>query len=63
MKSRRSREFAKVLCTSPKVECPPLAILYDANDAARVVTVQVIGEKRGNRMIVQGKEFTEHESH
>jgi mRNA-degrading endonuclease RelE of RelBE toxin-antitoxin system len=38
-------------------------ILYDVNDAARVVTVQVIGEKRGNRLIVQGKEFTEHESH
>jgi mRNA-degrading endonuclease RelE of RelBE toxin-antitoxin system len=38
-------------------------ILYDVDDAARVVTVQVIGEKRGNRLIVQGKEFTEHESH
>jgi mRNA-degrading endonuclease RelE of RelBE toxin-antitoxin system len=38
-------------------------ILYDVDDTARVVTVQVIGEKRGNRLIVQGKEFIEHESH
>jgi mRNA-degrading endonuclease RelE of RelBE toxin-antitoxin system len=38
-------------------------ILYDVDEAARIVTVQVIGEKRGNRLIVQGQEFTEHESH
>ncbi len=38
-------------------------ILYDVEEAARLVTVQVIGEKRRNRLIVQGQEFTEHESH
>jgi hypothetical protein len=39
-------------------------ILYDVeDDAGRTVTVQLIGEKRGNRLIVQGEEFTEHESH
>src|SRR5204863_8627193 len=38
-------------------------ILYDVDDAARSVTVQAIGEKRGNRLIVQGQEFIEHESH
>jgi mRNA-degrading endonuclease RelE of RelBE toxin-antitoxin system len=38
-------------------------ILYDVDETARLVTVQVIGEKRGNRLIVQGKEFSEHESH
>lgn len=37
-------------------------ILYDVDEAARIVTVEVIGEKRGNRLIVQGEEFTEHES-
>ncbi len=38
-------------------------ILYDVDEAARMVTVQLIGEKRGNRLIVQGQEFTEHETH
>jgi mRNA-degrading endonuclease RelE of RelBE toxin-antitoxin system len=38
-------------------------ILYDVDDAALAVTVQIIGEKRGNRLIVQGEEYTEHESH
>ncbi len=38
-------------------------ILYDVDDAARAVTVQVVGEKRGNRLLVQGQEFIEHESH
>jgi mRNA-degrading endonuclease RelE of RelBE toxin-antitoxin system len=38
-------------------------VLYDVDDVGRKVTVQLIGEKRGNRLIVQGQEFTEHESH
>jgi mRNA-degrading endonuclease RelE of RelBE toxin-antitoxin system len=38
-------------------------ILYDVDETACTVTIQVIGEKRGNRLIVQGQEFTEHESH
>jgi hypothetical protein len=38
-------------------------ILYDVDEDTRVVTIQVIGEKRGNRLLVQGQEFTEHESH
>jgi mRNA-degrading endonuclease RelE of RelBE toxin-antitoxin system len=38
-------------------------ILYDVDETARTVTVQVIGEKQGNRLIVQSQEFTEHESH
>jgi mRNA-degrading endonuclease RelE of RelBE toxin-antitoxin system len=37
-------------------------VLYDVDDVLRTVTVQVIGEKRGNRLVVQGQEFTEHES-
>jgi hypothetical protein len=28
----------------------------------RVVSVLVVGEKRGNRLYVAGKEFTDHES-
>ncbi len=37
-------------------------VLYDADEINRVVTVQVVGEKRGSRLVVQGKEFVEHES-
>ena len=38
-------------------------VLYDVNETQRIVTVQVVGEKKGNRFIVQGQEFTEHDSH
>lgn len=38
-------------------------VLYDVDEVKRVVTVQVVGEKRGNKFIVQGEEFGEHESH
>lgn len=37
-------------------------VLYDVDEARRTVTVQAIGEKRGNRLLIQGQEFTEHES-
>jgi len=38
-------------------------VLYDVDLVARVVFVQVVGEKAGNRLFVQGEEYTEHESH
>jgi mRNA-degrading endonuclease RelE of RelBE toxin-antitoxin system len=38
-------------------------ILYDVDDAARTVTVQAVGEKRGNRLFIRGQEFAEHEGH
>jgi mRNA-degrading endonuclease RelE of RelBE toxin-antitoxin system len=38
-------------------------VLYDVDEEDRVVVVQVVGEKIGNRLRVQGKEYTEHESH
>ena len=37
-------------------------VLYDVDELQRAVTIQLIGEKRGNRLVVQGQEFTEHES-
>jgi mRNA-degrading endonuclease RelE of RelBE toxin-antitoxin system len=37
-------------------------ILYNVDEQQRTVSVQVIGEKVGNRLIVQGQEYTEHES-
>ena len=36
-------------------------VLYDVDESRRCVTVHVIGEKDGNRLIVQGKEYTAHE--
>jgi mRNA-degrading endonuclease RelE of RelBE toxin-antitoxin system len=38
-------------------------VLYDVGESERNVIVQVIGEKVGNRLIVQGEEYTAHESH
>jgi mRNA-degrading endonuclease RelE of RelBE toxin-antitoxin system len=38
-------------------------ILYDVDDAARIVNIHAIGEKKGNRLLIRGEEFTEHESH
>ena len=37
-------------------------VLYDVDEVERRVTVQVVGEKKGNRLIVQGEEYSEHES-
>lgn len=38
-------------------------VLYDVDDDACVVVVQAIGEKRANRLLIRGQEYTEHESH
>ena len=38
-------------------------VLYEVDEIERVVTVEIVGEKKGNRFIVQGMEFTDHESH
>jgi mRNA-degrading endonuclease RelE of RelBE toxin-antitoxin system len=38
-------------------------ILYDVNDVERTVTILAIGEKSGNRLLIRGEEFTEHEGH
>jgi len=37
-------------------------VLYDVDEAKRVVTIHVVGEKEGNRFLVQGKEYKGHES-
>jgi mRNA-degrading endonuclease RelE of RelBE toxin-antitoxin system len=38
-------------------------ILYDVDDNARIVLIHAVGEKSGNRLLVRGEEFTEHEGH
>ena len=37
-------------------------VLYDVNERQQTVTVQVIGEKIGNRLLVRGQEYKAHES-
>jgi hypothetical protein len=37
-------------------------VLYDVDEEDRAVTIQLVGQKRGNRLIVRGQEFTLHES-
>lgn len=36
--------------------------MYDVGELNRVVIVQLVGEKRGSRLVVRGQEFHEHES-
>ena len=39
-------------------------VLFRVDEASQVVTIVLVGEKRGEVLLVQGKEFTEHhESH
>jgi mRNA-degrading endonuclease RelE of RelBE toxin-antitoxin system len=37
-------------------------VLYDVDETSRIATIQVVGEKQGNRLSVQGQEYTRHES-
>ena len=35
-------------------------VLFNVDEPARVVTIVLVGEKRGEALIVQGEEFTRH---
>src|SRR5256885_1763587 len=35
-------------------------VLFNVEEASEVVTIILVGEKRGNKLIVQGEEFKEH---
>lgn len=37
-------------------------VLFRVDEAAQEVTVVLVGEKRGDALLVQGREFTAHES-
>lgn len=37
-------------------------VLFNVDQDAEIVTVVLVGEKRGNSLIVQGEEFIDHES-
>ena len=36
--------------------------IYNVDEDLRLVTIKVIGEKRGNNLFVQGREYHDHES-
>ena len=38
-------------------------VLFNVHRQQRQVTIVLVGEKRGETLIVQGRRFTEHESH
>jgi mRNA-degrading endonuclease RelE of RelBE toxin-antitoxin system len=35
-------------------------VLFQVDEPARIVTIDLVGEKRGEALLVQGKEFREH---
>ena len=37
-------------------------VLFNVHEANEIVTIILVGEKRGNSLFVQGEEFTAHES-
>ena len=37
-------------------------VLFNVDSDAEIVTVMLVGEKRGSSLIVRGEEFSEHES-
>lgn len=60
--SRKIRQLRPNPVAGWELKLGDFRVLYDIAEEQRVVTVQVVGEKRGNRLIVQGQELTEHES-
>ena len=40
-----------------------LRVLYQVSHDEQVVTIVAVGEKAANKLIVEGREFHEHESH
>jgi mRNA-degrading endonuclease RelE of RelBE toxin-antitoxin system len=37
-------------------------VLFNVNETESLVTILLVGEKQGNKLIVQGEEFHDHES-
>jgi mRNA-degrading endonuclease RelE of RelBE toxin-antitoxin system len=60
--SRRIKEMRPNPVAGWELRLADYRVLYDVDDQRRVVQVQVIGEKVGNRLIVQGEEYSAHES-
>lgn len=38
-------------------------VLYDVDAAQNLVMIVLVGEKRGNTLFVEGREYHDHESH
>jgi mRNA-degrading endonuclease RelE of RelBE toxin-antitoxin system len=60
--SRRIKEMRPNPVAGWELRLGDYRVLYDVDDQRRVVQVQVIGEKIGNRFIVRGEEYSAHES-
>lgn len=60
--SRRIKELRPNPVAGWELRLGDYRVLYDVEDKDRVVRVQVVGEKIGNRLIVLNKEYHRHES-
>jgi mRNA-degrading endonuclease RelE of RelBE toxin-antitoxin system len=60
--SRRIKELRPNPVARWELRLGDYRVLYDCEAEARIVHIQVIGEKIGNRLIVRGKEYRRHES-
>jgi mRNA-degrading endonuclease RelE of RelBE toxin-antitoxin system len=62
LQSRRIKEMRPNPIAGWELRLGDYRVLYDVDQEERVVSVQVVGEKVGNRLIVRGEEYTDHES-
>lgn len=60
--SRRIKELRPNPVAGWELRLGDYRVLYDIEDKERTVRIQVVGEKVGNRLIVQNKEYHRHES-
>jgi mRNA-degrading endonuclease RelE of RelBE toxin-antitoxin system len=61
-RSRRIKEMRPNPVAGWELRLGDYRALYDVDHEQRIVRVQVVGEKIGNRLIVRGKEYKTHES-
>ena len=60
--TRRIKALRDNLIAGWELRLGDFRVLYDVDETNRAVMIQVVGEKQGNRLLVQGQEYTRHES-
>jgi mRNA-degrading endonuclease RelE of RelBE toxin-antitoxin system len=60
-RSRRIKEMRPNPVAGWELRLGDYRALYDVDHEQRIVTIQVVGEKVGNRLIVRGQEYKTHE--
>jgi mRNA-degrading endonuclease RelE of RelBE toxin-antitoxin system len=60
--TRRTKALRPNPVASWELRLGDYRVLYDVDEPNRTVSVLVVGEKIGNRLYVQGREYTGHES-